>query len=690
MRRAQSAAVQLSLLMFAWLVSVPSVFAQEDSSELLQLEAITVTAEKRESDVQKVTSAVTVFTESDLGDADIDEIGEVIKQVPNMVFGETFLGRETIFRGIRPSQFTNKNPVVIYVDGIPHDNTAYYDADLANIERVEVLRGSQGALYGKNAIGGIINVISKQPDNYLDATGIVECGEHGTYKAKAQADGPIVKDRLFLGLSGSWSQTEGYMKNNYPGQDYFDGNDAFRTKALLNWLPTDRTKVDLHAGASRTRNSNGAVIRSDEVRYHDTRDPDDKHDTDILNFGLHISHQWDAFKFTSISTFSDNQTVLRQNLNYYLPRPSWIGGGESESSSFSQEFRFQSADNDNGFKWLGGIYYSKDREDLLESGSIMNTEAALGYNQKRNYPGDSEEQTLSTFGQVTIPWGDSINFTAGLRYEYINKELNQRYVQSRVDTGEVLAASGYDVEENWSALLPKAILSWNIRENAMVYASASKGYLAGGLNAYEIEKDRTKFDEQTSIDYSLGAKTQWLDNRLLFNLTLFYMDINDMHVFSMPQPYVFVASNAGKAHSRGIEVEARAIPVKGLDISAQFGWIDAEHEDYNNYDGNKIQGTPEYTVNLAAQYRHDSGLFARAEMQGNGKTYYNDSNTDSQDPYEIFNMKIGYEKQRWGLYLYCKNIFDEEYFSYGRSSGLGTLKEVGQPRTFGAIASINF
>ncbi|BBO82352.1 TonB-dependent receptor [Desulfosarcina ovata subsp. sediminis] len=654
------------------------------------MEAITVTAEKQEEEVQKVPSAITVFTETALEDAGIDEIGEVIKQVPNMNYGETYLGRETIFRGIRPSQFTGKNPVVIYIDGIPHDHVNNFDVDLNNIERVEVLRGSQGALYGKNAIGGIINVISKQPDNLFNSKVTAECAENKTYKAKAYVDGPIVKDRLFLGLSGSWSETEGFMENNYPGEENFDGNDILKTKALLNWLPTDCMKIALHAGANRIRNHNGAVIRSDEVRYSDTRAPDDKMDTDILNLGLNLSYEWNELELTSVSTFSDNETNARQNFNYYRQAAAWIGYGDKENSLFSQEIRFQSKDNDNGLKWLGGVYYSKDEGDINESGSIMNTEASLGYNTKKNYPGATEEETVSAFGQITIPLIKKVHFTAGLRYEQVHKELNFRYKATRLDTNQTLTTVAYDIDDDWSAFLPKGVLAWDVNDNALIYASVSKGYLAGGLNTYESDKDRTTFDEQTSIDYEVGAKTQWLENRLAFNITAFYMDIEDMHVYNMPEPYVFVATNAGEAHSKGIELEVRARPLKGLDITAQFGWIDAEYDEYEGYEGNKIQGTPEYTINLAAQYRHASGLFGRAEMQGNGETYYNDGNTDSQDSFEVYNLKIGYEASRWDLYFYCKNILDEEYFSYGRSCGIGTLKEVGDPRTFGLIASVNF
>ncbi len=140
---------------------------------------------------------------------------------------------------------------------------------------------------------------------------------------------------------------------------------------------------------------------------------------------------------------------------------------------------------------------------------------------------------LSVFGQATFPLFDKVYFTAGLRYEYISKTLKSHYRKPRFDTEATLDESGYDTDADWNALLPKATLSWNAGKKVMGYASVGRrGYMAGGLNAYENDKDRTKFDEQTSMDYEVGTKTQWFDNRLSFNLDLFYMDIKDIHVYS--------------------------------------------------------------------------------------------------------------------------------------------------------------
>jgi iron complex outermembrane receptor protein len=196
------------------------------------------------------------------------------------------------------------------------------------------------------------------------------------------------------------------------------------------------------------------------------------------------------------------------------------------------------------------------------------------------------------------------------------------------------------------------------------------------------------------MNYEIGAKTAWFDNRLFFNSTLFYIDIDDMHVWSTPSPNVWVASNAAKAHSQGIEIETRARPLQGLDITAAVGLIQAEFDDYENasidYSGKTLMQTPAYTLNLAVQYRHATGIFVRGEMLGYGKTYFDEANTISRDPYELYNARIGYESTNWDVYLYGKNLFDQEYFRAIHLFNGSALYRVGEPRKIGIIVSVRF
>lgn len=676
------------------------VFGEDKSS--YQLERITVTAEKREADIQDVPAAISVLTEMNLEDAMIDNVDDVISEVPNMVIDHMAQGYSSVnVRGINSSVFTRKNPVVVYIDGIPLDYQMPYDADLVNVERVEVLRGPQGTLYGKNTIGGIINVVSKKPGNTYEAKATAEIGEHETYRLKAFVNGPLIKNKLFLGLSGDYYETRGFMKNDHPVQDYFDDEETRKAKAIFRWLPTDRIEVNLLARIDQRRDGGGSKIAADTVRYHEFRNPGDKSDTDNISSGLNINYSGDFADFKSITTYSDTKTDFLMNRGF-LNIGSLDDAFETETDALTQELRIQSPDMDERLKWIGGLYYSRELRDHIDCSSVYDTVSSYGYNLKFNWPGDTEEETMAVFGQLTLPLPAKVDFTAGARYEKTYKELNYRYEVSRTDTGAQMGEdpfspgttlpATYNVDDEWETVLPKGVLSWTPSPDAMIYASAAKGYLAGGFNAYGNDKNKVKFDEQTSINYELGAKTAWFDNRLYLNSTLFYIDIEDMHVWSTPSPGVWVASNAAKAHSQGLEVEAKIRPAPGLDITAAVGLIQAEFDDYKkssmDYAGKKLLNTPEYTFNLAVQYRHALGLFIRGEAEGYGKTYYDEANTFKRDAYIIYNAKIGYEGSNWDLYLYGHNLLDEAYFNtiyaYGGTASYG----VGEPRKFGIIASV--
>ncbi|WP_321418358.1 TonB-dependent receptor [uncultured Desulfobacter sp.] len=671
----------LSLISIMIVMPYSYVYGDENQ-KIFELDTITVTANKRKENVQEIPMSITAFSETELEDAGIEDISGVIDMVPNL----TIEKESTVsYRGLGNSMFTGKNPVVIYVDGVPFDDSSNYDAELFNIERVEVLRGPQGTLYGKNAIGGVINVITKKPGNVFESKAGIEIGENETYGVKGFVNGPLINDKLFFGISCKYRETRGFMKNDHPDQDYFDSEERKNMKALLRWLPSDQLELSFHTGVAQIRDGAGRGIGSDKVRYHENRDPDDKSDSDVFTSALNVSYKNKFAEFISITTYKDTEGNFWNNYSYlnwgHLEHVSI-----SDSNAFTQEFRVQSSPKDGGFKWLGGLYYSNEVWDFHDYGVVYVTESTLGYNTKSNWPYALDETTKAVFGQITIPVVLSINFTAGLRYEQTNKETDYKHYSTRTDTGELLSTVKWHRDDDWDALLPKGVLSWDINKDALLYASLSKGYLAGGTNINGDDRETAKFDEQTSLNYEIGIKTAWFNNKFFLNSTFFYVDIDDMHVYTNPSPGIWIASNAAKAHSQGIEIEAKARPLQGLDISAAFGWIDAEFDDYGDYTGKTPTQTPAYTLNLNVQYRHDSGFFIRGEMEGYGKTYYDEANTLKRDPFQLYNAKIGYESSKWDVYLYCNNLLDEEYIS----SMVYQMCTVSEPRTMGIIASIRF
>ncbi|WP_419657229.1 TonB-dependent receptor [Desulfosarcina variabilis str. Montpellier] len=678
------------LLLFLWSATVCTA-----DEAAYQLDSVTVTAEKREENVQDIPSTISVLTETEIEDAGIETISDVIDMIPNMTINEGMGSYDEVtVRGLAASMFTGKNPVVLYVDGVPFDKSMHFDMELLNIQRVEVLRGPQGTLYGKNAIGGVINVVTKRPDNTLTSKVGLQFAERETYGLKGYVNGPLVKDKLFLGISGNYFETRGYMQNDHPDQDYLDNREKSSVHATLRWLPLERLEVDLQAGVDRKRNGADVSIAPGAMQYHAYKEPDSEDDSDLFSSSLSLRYQTEYMAIHSITTYKARENDGSQDALY-------LNNGRSRSTDVSdisggtQELRVQSPDAGNGWKWLVGFYYSDEEQDYEDYSVTYDTTDYYGYDIKYNWPGEQSEETMAVFGQATLPLIDRLALTGGLRYERINKELDYQREVTRTDTGAQLSVDPFsgvslpvvwEGEEDWDVILPKGVLSWDAQDNAMLYFSVAKGYLAGGLNAWGDDEETAKFDAQTSWNYELGAKTNWLGNRLSMNAALFYIDIDDIHVYSEPSPGVWIASNAAKAHSQGVELEVRARPLHGLDIGAAFGWVDAQFDEYGDYTDNTLQYIPAYTLNVNIQYRFASGWFARAEMEGFGKTYYDEANTLDRSPFELFHAKVGYETAHWDLYLYGNNLLDKEYFtskSFSRNS-------VGEPRTIGVMASLRF
>lgn len=676
-------------LLLCCLVSQVGLFsteAQAKEQEEYQLDTITVTAEKREDDLQKLPATVTAVPATELEDAEVKTVSDVMRLVPNVSFSPSQgVYQDINIRGIGSSMFTHKNPVVIMINGVPFDSTVGYDLNLLDLERVEVLRGPQGTLYGKNAIGGVINVISKKPDNTLRAGAAVELDENQRFVVSAQASGPIVDDTFFVGLTARLLDSRGYMENEDPSDDYFDSESSKNFHGTLRWMPADNLEVNAHADVAVLRNDSDASIGPNNgFKYSELKSPDDRDNADLYRGALSIHYEATPADIYSVTTYNGRSFDFSMDRRYTNPTPNpgmdiLRAENDSTSNSFTQEFRVQSPSSTD-LKWTAGLFYSYEDTDFTDYSVTYDTSAYSGFNSKYNWAGDRQEQTFAGFGQLTYPLPQNLSATLGLRYEITQKDLNYLRLTTRTDTGGDLSSLNWQLSDDWETLLPKGVISWQAKENAMVFFSLSKGYLAGGLNAWGDDPDTAKFDEQTSINYELGMKTEWFDKRLSLNAALFYIDIEDMHVWSSNPDGTYFASNAAKAHSQGVEVELKARPWNGFDIQASFGLTDAEFDDYSSYTGNTPPTTPAYTANLVANYRFDAGWYLRGEMQAFGETFYDEQNTVRRSPFQLYHAKAGYEAEQWDVYLFCENLLDEEYYS---SMSGGLRNWVGKPRTVG-------
>ena len=251
--------------------------------------------------------------------------------------------------------------------------------------------------------------------------------------------------------------------------------------------------------------------------------------------------------------------------------------------------------------------------------------------------------------------------------------------------------------DSWNEWLPKLLLSYDITNNHMIYAGVNRSFVPGGYNYAATTTSGYTYDSQTAWNYEMGAKTSWLDNRLNVNLALFYSKFDDLQVMKFdPATNFHVAHNAGSASSYGAELDVMTRLAEGLDAQLGFGYTHARYDDYTYesntgtevYDDNKIEFTPEYTLNASLTYRHDSGLFAMGGVRYVSKLYWDASNGDSRSPVTTVDAKIGYEGENFDVYLYGKNIFGTRYITY--YTPITQLAMVAPPQTFGVQFAYRF
>ncbi|BBO85451.1 TonB-dependent receptor [Desulfosarcina ovata subsp. sediminis] len=650
--------------------------AGAEEQKYMTLGTMTVTAQKQEENVQDVPMCITVFSDQDIDDKKIKSISEIADFVPNfMVFNEGGPGiNSPSMRGIHAPHLSYTTSVGLFIDGIPILSTFGYEDALLYVERVEVLRGPQGTLYGKNTQAGVVNIITAQPNNQLTGKisaelGRLLSGETGDKLKKEisfNVSGPIQKDSLFIGLAGQFYQRDGYIENTITG-DTVDDREHWLGKAHLRWTPTDQLDISLIAsmlehddgGANITLGEYGAatygisVPGDRKVTSNLEGNYKPRENSQALKINYDFSELWTLTSITTRRSYNDEAV---DDFDYTGETLSHIYK-DDQLRTTAQEFRLNYASEQ--LTWLLGLYYDNDykhkKRETISSYSSMNSST------DREIDGD----TYAAFVHVTYGLAPHINLIAGLRYEQQDQEFEDNLNDKQLD-------------DSWDAFTPKIGVEYHFTSDVLTYATVSKGYRSGGFNALADEASPYySYDEEELWSYEIGMKNTLLNKRLILNGALFYMNISDMQVTDAVTPATSYLTNAAKATAKGIEVEATVRVTQGLSLMGSFGYTDLEFEDFEDakgdYEGNRNPYTPDYTYNIGAQYRYPGGLYLRADLIGYGKMYFDRANEYSRDSYQLVNAKIGYETERFDVYLYGKNIFDEEYNSYGYYSGFYTI-----------------
>ncbi len=679
----------------------------EEAGKAAALQTVTVTANKVEEKLKNVPQAVTLITGEELHEKGVRNVADLLRQIPNLSSSFVY-SNDVNFRGINSSIFTNANPVVIYVDGVPQSIRLAYDALLENVDRVEVLRGPQGSLYGKDAIGGVINIVTKPPSNRWQGYAGAELANQSGRQLTAGVDGPLVKDRLYLSFSGRLTRDDGWITNQQPGRDpNANGRDEQLFRLGLHYKASPDTSLRLSASRDDLRNDfiDGGRAPPDVDLGSYTRDQarrtrfGELTTTKTINDAQSLSLKHRFVVGTTLDAVLTNKTV-RFDGDYdvdFGDNPIFQGLISFQHGKFdtqTQELRL-SGGQQGSLRWIGGIYHEAEEFRNFRYGTQL-PGALVGqpFNVNIDVPSLTCTDTLAGFGQVMWPVAMGWELTLGGRYQRIKKDFDSEVYSTPVGTSGVPPQFNIKASMTRTAFLPKAAVSFDLTPRWRAYASVARGYLPGGFNYFPsspVVADN-QFEAQTSTNYETGIRSDF--GPFYLSAALFRMDIKDLHVYTPDTTgIVIVTSNAGRGTSKGIELEGAYRPTDGLELSAALGWTRATYDSYPNpaVDGNRIEKTPSYTARISIQYNAPNGLFARADLNGTGKRYFNPENTLSEGSYATIDLRLGYQRTAWELYAYVRNATDTAYVTSALAyQGLGSVVTFGEPRRLGIGARYRF
>lgn len=646
------------------------------------IDAITVTANKTEENSQNIPMSITALDEYEISDRSIEQTEDIFQRMPNMHMTQMGpLGATDSIASVRgiTSFMTGGSVFGFFVDDVFYSSA---DINLMDVERIEVLRGPQGTLYGQNTEAGVINVITKAPENEWGGNIRMSYGSYNCFDTTLAGGGALVQDKLFLRLAGKFSKSDGYFTNTLDKDDTVNEGKTYDGRISLLYKPSDRLKADLKINLQNYDTNYSEFAAFDQVMDGNldvsVNDPGFA-DKDFTNASLKIVYDLDKIRLTSITTAlrddrKNGNDVDFTSIDLYRLRTG------SDINSYTQELRLNSTGS-TAFKWTAGAYVFNSAED----NSIIYDVPSYGVSSEQY--GNTDTLGMAVYGQADYTFRRLV-LTAGLRYEYQTKDFDYQWKNG--------ALIGYapcsgTTEQNFEALLPKFALTYNVTDNFRPYASVTKGFKSGGFNIGSNPGEA--YDSEYTWNYELGFKSELAHNRIQLNAALFYISWEDLQV-EQPSYPDYVIQNAAEATSKGFEVELIFRPVSGMEVYGSLGYVDATFDEYTNggadYSGKNVPNSPSRTYSLGTTYRFFNHWMVNAELNGTGTIYYEADNNKYQDSYEIFNVKAGYEAGRFDVYVWAKNLFDESYATRAFEMSGDWWARSGDPLTAGVTFQYRF
>ena len=728
-----------------------SVYASSPLAQTNALEEVVVTATKRAQSLQDVPMAVNAFNADTIETAGINDAGDLAILTPalNINVNTNPFAARMVIRGVGTAQTDPalEPSVGLFIDGIYLGRTGLGMSDLTDIERIEVLQGPQGTLYGKNTNAGAISVITKKP-SFENSEGYIEAsvGNYSMNKLTASISGPLTQNLAYR-LSGNINQRDGYYDNS-AGVDFNDADD-WNIQGKLQWEPTESLSILLSgsrverdttccgADAVQDESVNNELVAqglspnsNDPYDYNVQSNADNRFamESDLLSMTIDYDTGWGAIK--SITAWNDYSYRVDQDPDRSELDILTLSNDKYSGDSFSQELRFTASPNDNVDYMLGVFYLEQNTkrggdepfvfigDDIITIGSQQDLPFPLPFNFLVQ-PGDSltvdmdqDAETIAFFGQGTWHIGDQWHITGGLRWSDEEKKsdlFSQTY--STAFSYQILGASFLDsVSTPIDATLERSSdnVDWMLRaaldigDDSMVYASAGTGTKSGGFQTVNGAADDREFDDEDTTTYELGVKSTLLDARLRINAAAFYSEIENFQAQRQLETGIGTyVSNESKVETSGVDLQVEAAPMPNLVLSAGLLYMHKYEITDGPEKGADLPFTAEFSGTLAATLVFplgDGGVYWRTDY-----SYMDDHVTNvasaaqlrdaDYDNRNLVNSKLGWRNDSWNVSIWGKNLTDDKYAMQTAAPFLVSGMDayfLAPPRTFGATVRYTF
>ena len=683
-----------ALAIWGFQTQAQNILFAVDSANIpdVELGEIVIAASRDNTVLKDLPSAVSSIRTGKIEGNQILSLEDINTYVPNFLMLDygTKLTSPVYIRGIGSKK--GAPAVGLYVDGVPQFDFSSFNFDFYDIASIEVLRGPQGTLYGRNSMGGLINVNTLSPSTYQGTRLRLSSGSYGHQNATLSHYAKVGNDLAFS-LSANYRKEDGYFENKTL-HTMADELESYGLRNRLIYKFTDQLKIENIASYENSTQGGYPFAVADssgeigDVAYNQAS----SYDRILFNDGLSLNYtgkEWTADMILSYQMIDDQQEIDQD----FTADSSYFVVQNQKQNMYSAEGIVRSHSKQK-YQWLFGTFAFK--QDMKKDVSVD----IYAYNSQSLKYYDNDITSFGIFHQSTLSLTSRLKLSAGLRYNFEKSLLDYQY--DVVAGGSIVPQvdSLYpSLEEH--ILLPKLALSY-ATDALTLYASYATGYKAGGFNSTFERAEDLQYEKEMSHNYELGAKASLFDGRVFADAAIFSSFITGQQISrSVPSGQGTFLQNAGESRNNGLEFSVSTQAIHGFELSASYGYTDAhiikyEVNDSLNYNGHTAPYIPKHTMNLmgAKSFSINGNYLERIRLQLDyqliGHSYWRIENDLEQDAYSKLNALITLDFEVFKIDLWGKNLSNTQYASYAVESLGETFYQKGQPRRFGATIALNF